>query len=299
VTPRPVAIDLDGALGDTRPLWRDWLSAADVVLGVERELPEDRGEAAAELDRSGAGNWRVLLERFGEDRAAIYLRRDAAASAALRELHARGHELGVFTDAPEPLARIALAQLGADRHVRVLEAGAGALERVLDRLGDNAVVVRSRADLVALASPPVGRRLHLERTLAATPEQVFAACIEPERLAEWWGPAGFTSPRVEIDAREGGQYRITMQPPAGEAFHLSGEFREIERPRRLAYTFVWDPPDPDDRETVVTLTFDPVGDETRLVLDQGPFETDARYALHEDGWTETLDRLAEALARTG
>jgi phosphoglycolate phosphatase-like HAD superfamily hydrolase len=146
---RPVAIDLDGALGDTGPLWRDWLAAAGNVLEVG-DLPQDRGAAAAALDDAGAGNWRTLLERFGEDHAPVYLRRDARASAALRTLRERGHELGVFTDAPEPLARIALAQLGAERRVSVLESGAGALERLLERLGEEAIVVRTTAELELL-----------------------------------------------------------------------------------------------------------------------------------------------------
>ncbi len=139
--------------------------------------------------------------------------------------------------------------------------------------------------------------LHLEKTVAAPPERVFAACVESEKLAEWWGPAGFTSPSVRLDAREGGRYRITMQPPEGEAFHLRGEFREIEAPRRLVYTFVWEEPDPDDQETLVTLTFEPSGDDTRLVLDQGPFKTDARHELHRVGWSETLERLERAVVK--
>ncbi len=143
-----VAIDLDGALGDTRPLWQDWIRSAGPLLGFDATaLSDDRAEAAAELDRRGAGNWRVLLERFGEERAPVYLRRDPAASAALRALATSGRTIGVFTDAPEPLARIALAQLGADRRVTVLETGAGALHRLLERLGDDAVVVRSQDEL--------------------------------------------------------------------------------------------------------------------------------------------------------
>ena len=129
-----VAIDLDGALGDTRLLWNDWLAAAADLLGVEASaLPAERGEAAAELDRRGGGNWRVLLERFAEERAAVYLRRDAQTSAALRTLAAAGREIGVFTDAPESLARVALAQLGAERRLVAVEAGSGALERLLEQ----------------------------------------------------------------------------------------------------------------------------------------------------------------------
>ena len=147
-----VAIDLDSALGDTRPLWNDWLASASELFGVDASaLPSDRGEAAAELDERGSGNWRVLLERFAEDRAAVYVHRDAQTGAALRALAAAGRELGVFTDAPEPLARVALAQLGVARRLVALEAGSGALERLLTRLGSGAVVVSSRAELLEQA----------------------------------------------------------------------------------------------------------------------------------------------------
>ncbi len=80
-----------------------------------------------------------------------------------------------------------------------------------------------------------GLTLHLEKILQARTERVFAACVEPEKLAEWWGPAGFTSPTLDLDVRDGGRYRITMQPPDGEAFHLRGEFCEVDPPRRLVY----------------------------------------------------------------
>lgn len=130
----------------------------------------------------------------------------------------------------------------------------------------------------------------------APPERVFAACVESEKLAEWWGPAGFTAPSLELDVRDGGRYRITMQPPDGEAFHLRGRFREVDPPRRLVYTFEWEEPDPDDRETVVTLSFLAERQGTRLVLDQASFATEARRELHMTGWTETLERLERFLA---
>lgn len=137
-----LAIELD-VLGDTRPLWRDWLADAARVLDVEG-LPEDRAAAAAELDARGAGNWRTLLERYAEDRAPVYLRPAAEVSAALRRLQAEGVQLAIFTDAPAELARVALSQLGAARRIDALEAGAGALER----LGADVTIVRTREELV-------------------------------------------------------------------------------------------------------------------------------------------------------
>jgi phosphoglycolate phosphatase-like HAD superfamily hydrolase len=150
-----LAIDLDAVLGDTRRLWRDWLEDAarrfhSIAPLDPATLPEDRGAAAAELDRwaeSGVGDWRAALERFAEERAPVYLRPHAETSAALRALAGAGSRIGVFTDAPEPLARVALAHLGAARRIEALETGAGALERLKERLGDSVEVVRSPAEL--------------------------------------------------------------------------------------------------------------------------------------------------------
>ncbi len=139
-------------------------------------------------------------------------------------------------------------------------------------------------------------RLRLQRVLPASREDVYAACTEPERLAEWWGPSGFTAPDVELDVRPGGRYRIAMRPPEGELFQLSGEFREVDPSRRLVYTFVWEPPDPDDRETLVTLTLAEADGATTLVMEQGVFATEARYELHRAGWSEALERLEQVLA---
>ena len=112
-------------------------------------LSDDRAAAAGELD-ARVGNWRTLLERFAEDRAPVYLRRDAAVSATLRRLAAAEVRIGVFTDAPHELAMLALAQLGAARRVDALEAGDDALTRVLLRVGADAIVIRTRDELLGL-----------------------------------------------------------------------------------------------------------------------------------------------------
>jgi len=155
---KPVAIDLDGALGDTRPLWDDFLADAarrfaSIAPLDPSALPEDRGAAADELDRwaeLGIGDWRGALQRFAEDRAPVHLRPSADAAAALRALAASGRRLGVFTDAPAELAGVALAQLGAARRVELVEAGAGSRERLLSALGEDAEVAETRGDLVRI-----------------------------------------------------------------------------------------------------------------------------------------------------
>ena len=140
---------------------------------------------------------------------------------------------------------------------------------------------------------PDGLVLELRCVLAAPRERIFTLLTEPAEVAKWWGPQGFTTPEVALDLTVGGAYRFTMQPPDGDAFHLAGEFLEIDAPRRLVYTFRWEEPDPDDRETVVVLTLGAVGDATQVTLTQGEFATEARLALHREGWTDSFDKLRE------
>jgi uncharacterized protein YndB with AHSA1/START domain len=144
--------------------------------------------------------------------------------------------------------------------------------------------------------PDDSLRLHLERMLSAPPGRVYALNTEPELLARWWGPNGFSVPSVEVDARVGGRYRIEMHPRDGDPFFLSGEYRTVEPGTRLAYTFRWEPPDRDDQETVVVLSLEPREDEsTALTIDQGDFATEERRALHVQGWSESIDRLEDLI----
>jgi uncharacterized protein YndB with AHSA1/START domain len=139
-------------------------------------------------------------------------------------------------------------------------------------------------------------RLETKRTVAAPPPVVFAAFTDPVELAKWWGPKGFTTLSLQFEPRVGQRYRIEMQPPEGDRFHLTGEFREVEPPARLVFTFVWEQPDPDDVETLVDLSFRDLGGSTEVALVQGAFKTEARRALHRDGWTDSLDKLEDRLS---
>lgn len=138
--------------------------------------------------------------------------------------------------------------------------------------------------------------LELERVIPAPPAAVFAAFTDPSRLARWWGPAGFAIPSLRFEARAGESYRIEMQPPTGDSFYLTGEFREVEQPARLAFTFAWEEPDPDDVETLASLSFGDLDDATEVSLRQGPFKTQARRALHRDGWTDSFDKLERLIS---
>jgi len=141
--------------------------------------------------------------------------------------------------------------------------------------------------------PADGPSLELTRLFPAPRARVFEFFADAALLAEWWGPRGFSIPSIDFVPRVGGTYRIEMKPPDGDAFALTGTFREVDIPSRLAFTFAWEPADPDDQETVAQLVFEATDDSTRVQLRQGPFKTEARRALHRDGWTESFDKLGE------
>ena len=144
------------------------------------------------------------------------------------------------------------------------------------------------------------RPLLLELTclLGGPPARVFRAMTDPAEVVRWWGPQGFTTPHAQIDLRVGGSYRFAMQPPEGDVFHLFGEFLRIDPPNSLSYSFQWDPPDPDDRQTVVALSLNAVGNATEVTLAQGEFATQARLVLHRDGWTDSFEKLRGFINKT-
>jgi uncharacterized protein YndB with AHSA1/START domain len=148
-----------------------------------------------------------------------------------------------------------------------------------------------------VTAPSGDLTLEIKRVLPAAPSVAFRVFHDPNELAQWWGPEGFTVPSLEFDPRVGGTYRIEMQPPEGDPFYLTGEFREVDPPARLAYTFAWEDPDPDDVETLVELSFRDLGESTEVVLNQSSFKTEARRELHRDGWTDSFDKLERFMSQ--
>jgi uncharacterized protein YndB with AHSA1/START domain len=137
--------------------------------------------------------------------------------------------------------------------------------------------------------------LELDRVLPASREAVFAAFTDPEQVARWFGPKGFAMPSLEFPARVGDSLRMEMKPPDGDSFFIAGEFLEVEAPARLAFTFRYEDPDPDDIENTVRLSFRQAGNSTDARLTQAPFRTDARLDLHREGWGDSFDRLERLL----
>jgi uncharacterized protein YndB with AHSA1/START domain len=134
--------------------------------------------------------------------------------------------------------------------------------------------------------------LTLERRLKANPDRVFAAWIEPAQLAQWFGPEGMTIPSQAIDARVGGGWTVTMRDPQGNDRTVSGVYRDIDRPKRLAFTWAWHHDGKRGHETDVVVEFKRDGDGTLIRLTQQTFETAHDRDMHNMGWSSSFNDLA-------
>ena len=140
------------------------------------------------------------------------------------------------------------------------------------------------------------RTLVLSRVFDAPRALVFKVWTQPEHLARWWGPRGFTLLSYKSDARVGGSYRFGMRSPENTEHWAHGTYREIEAPEKLVFTHAWEHPDGSPKhETVITLTFAEQGEKTKLTLKQTLFESVNARDLHRGGWSSTLDLLEEYL----
>jgi uncharacterized protein YndB with AHSA1/START domain len=136
--------------------------------------------------------------------------------------------------------------------------------------------------------------LRLERTFDASPEAVFDAWTNPDVLRRWWaaGP-DWETPLAEVDLRVGGSYRLSMRDPeSGMTPTVAGEFREVERPRRLVYTWTWESmPDSPSAGSIVTVDFEEDDGRTKVTLLHRGLGTDESRGQHEHGWNACLDNL--------
>ena len=132
--------------------------------------------------------------------------------------------------------------------------------------------------------------LTVRRVIEAPPERVYEAWTTPARLQAWYGlDDSWTTPAAEVDLRVGGRYRITLVPPSGPSFDETGEYLEVDPPRRLVYTCEstgWA-----GRQTV-TVDFLPHADGTEVVVVESGYPSAELRDQHAGGWGRFVERLA-------
>ncbi len=135
--------------------------------------------------------------------------------------------------------------------------------------------------------------LTLRKTVRASRARVFRLWTDPAELPRWFSAPGHGLASVEVDLRVGGTYRFGMRKlPNGEPFYVSGEYRELDPPSRIVFTWTWDNPN-DAQNTLVTIDLIEVAGGTEVRLTHELFSEEKQAESHTAGWTVILDCLAE------
>lgn len=135
--------------------------------------------------------------------------------------------------------------------------------------------------------------IKLHRVLATRPEKVFRAFVEPDAVASWLPPNGFTCTVHELDARVGGKHRMSFRNfTTGGGHSFGGTYKELVPNERLVYTDRFDAPElPGEMTVTVTLRAVSVGSEVSIEQ-QGIPDVIPREACYL-GWQESLVLLAK------
>jgi len=140
--------------------------------------------------------------------------------------------------------------------------------------------------------------IRMTRHFAASPREVFDAWTDPARIGRWIGSRDVTAEAKQMEARPGGAYAIVMTHLSGKVSTVRGVYREFRPPERLVFTWAWDGADgKPGPETLVTITFRAIGRETEMSFHHQHFTDAAARDMHQDGWTQSFDKLAERLAK--
>ena len=178
----------------------------------------------------------------------------------------------------------------------------GAVEgakQTLDRLGEHLPTMSEKSNYVAGDKE---REVVITRVFDAPRELVFKAWTDPKIMKEWYGPKMFTNSVCELDVRVGGAWHIVMRGPDGVEYPGRGVYREIVKPERLVFTS--EATDKDGKVILAglaTVAFVEEGGKTKLTL-RVRATAMVDYAVAylggmEMGWSQSLDGLAEELAR--
>ena len=135
----------------------------------------------------------------------------------------------------------------------------------------------------------------IRRVLPATAPEVFEFWTRPELLMQWMSPyAGEVQSEVEADPRVGGRFRLCMHGPEKEC-EITGEYVEVDPPRRLAFT--WSGPPTNNHMTLVTVELRPLRDTTELTLTHERLPTSQIREGHVAGWANVFDHLSAVIHR--
>jgi len=131
--------------------------------------------------------------------------------------------------------------------------------------------------------------IRLERVLDATPDAAFAAWLEPTARLDWYAPQDGWIVEATSDLRVGGQWVARFGPTRDEMYTEAGEYTEVDAPHRVAYSSTLTFPDGHSFTTRIVVTFEALGDKTRLVVEDIGYPDAQQRDVHANGWPSFLD----------
>ena len=135
-----------------------------------------------------------------------------------------------------------------------------------------------------------------EITIHGPAERIFDALTDPEQRVKWWGAEGrFQVTDMESDLRPGGKWVMRGIGMGGRPFHVAGEYRQIERPRLLVFTWLPDWQE-DATETIVSFEFKEKDGVTTIRLVHSVLASDSSRSSHR-GWPQILAWLLAYVER--
>lgn len=139
--------------------------------------------------------------------------------------------------------------------------------------------------------------LTITRKFNAPRDRVFRAWTDPEKLSKWWGPENRICPFAELDPQPGGRWRTCMRAEDGQEAWVQGEYREVEPPSKLSFTWAWETDGIPGPSTFISIDFLDHGAETEMVFTHSGFESEEQKRLHNEGWTGSLNSLHTMLGK--
>jgi uncharacterized protein YndB with AHSA1/START domain len=133
--------------------------------------------------------------------------------------------------------------------------------------------------------------LLITREFAAPVALVFRLWENRDLLIRWWGPEEFTGVALDWELTPGRSYRGAMSSQEYGLSRFSGVIREVEKNKRIVFTFQWDEDSGRDRDTLVTITLAEKDGKTIQTFHQAPFSTVATRDSHVGGWNSMFNKL--------
>ena len=267
-------------------VWRMWTDPRHVVHWWG---PNGFTNTIHEMDVRPGGKWNFIMHGpDGTDYTNKVVYKEVVKPSHLSYTHLSGPVFDAIVDFTEEGGKTRV-------DMRMVFESAALREKVAAEFG----AVEGLNQTMGRLTETLSRSLVMTRTFDAPRALVFRAWTDPSHVQQWWGPHHFTNPRCDWDARPGGEIYVEMKGPDGTVYPMPGRFHDVVEPERLVFTTT---AVDGSLEVLNTVTFADDGETTKMTLEAivvkaGPEAASALAGMRE-GWTQTLERLADDLAQT-